>query len=396
MRPEPIPLNVKVIVTGDEATYRLLNSADNEDFGDLFKVKAEFDSQVELTPDNVQAYCAFICRTCDEEGLRPFDGNGAARVVEFAARMVADQNKLSIRFGQIKDLLIEADYWAEQESSSLVQDEHVRQAVDHKVHRLNLVEERMREMVSEGTLLLEVSGSVVGQVNGLAVYDLGDFSFGRPARITAQTFAGREGLINIEREASLSGRTHDKGVLILAGYLGARFGQERPLTLSASLCFEQSYEGVDGDSASSTELYAVLSSLSGLPLKQGIAVTGSVNQMGKVQPIGGVNQKIEGMFDVCRLSGLTGDQGVMIPHQNLRNLMLRPDVVQAVKDGQFHIYSVKTIDEGLEILTGRPAGERNAEGSYPEGTVNYLVEKRLWELHNSMRGYYEGLVSAAN
>ena len=396
LRPEPIPLNVKVIVTGDEATYRLLNSADNEDFGDLFKVKAEFDSQVELTPDNVQAYCAFICRTCDEEGLRPFDGNGAARVVEFAARMVADQNKLSTRFGQIKDLLIEADYWAEQESSSLVQDEHVRQAVDHKVHRLNLVEERMREMVSEGTLLLEVSGSVVGQVNGLAVYDLGDFSFGRPARITAQTFAGREGLINIEREASLSGRTHDKGVLILAGYLGARFGQERPLTLSASLCFEQSYEGVDGDSASSTELYAVLSSLSGLPLKQGIAVTGSVNQMGKVQPIGGVNQKIEGMFDVCRLSGLTGDQGVMIPHQNLRNLMLRPDVVQAVKDGQFHIYSVKTIDEGLEILTGRPAGERNAEGSYPEGTVNYLVEKRLWELHNSMRGYYEGLVSAAN
>ena len=396
LRPEPIPLNVKVIVTGDEATYRLLNSADNEDFGDLFKVKAEFDSQVELTPDNVQAYCAFICRTCDEEGLRPFDGNGAARVVEFAARMVADQNKLSTRFGQIKDLLIEADYWAEQESSSLVQDEHVRQAVDHKVHRLNLVEERMREMVSEGTLLLEVSGSVVGQVNGLAVYDLGDFSFGRPARITAQTFAGREGLINIEREASLSGRTHDKGVLILAGYLGARFGQERPLTLSASLCFEQSYEGVDGDSASSTELYAVLSSLSGLPLKQGIAVTGSVNQMGKVQPIGGVNQKIEGMFDVCRLSGLTGDQGVMIPHQNLRNLMLRPDVVQAVKDGQFHIYSVKTIDEGLEILTGRPAGERNAEGSYPEGTVNYLVEKRLWELHNSMRGYYEGLVTAAN
>ena len=250
-------------------------------------------------------------------------------------------------------------------------------------------------MVAEGSLLLEVTGSVVGQVNGLAVYDLGDFSFGRPTRITAETFAGREGVINIEREAALSGRTHDKGVLILGGFLGARYGQERPLALTASMCFEQSYDGVDGDSASSTELYAIISSLSGLPLKQNIAVTGSVNQKGEIQPIGGVNQKVEGMFDVCRIAGLTGDQGVIIPHQNKRNLMLREDVAEAIKEGRFSVYAVKTIDEGLEILTGIPAGERQAGGSFPKGTVNYLVEQRLIELHQSMRGYYGDLVAAA-
>ena len=396
LRPEPIPLDIKVIITGDESTYRLLTTVDNEDFWDLFKVKAEFDNKVDITPDNIDAYCAFICRTCEDEGLRAFDANGAARVIEFAARMVSDQKKLSTRFGQIKDLLIESDYWAGQASCELVLGEHVEQAVNNKIHRLNIVEERAQEMVENGSVLLDFTGSVVGQVNGLAVYDLGDFSFGRPSRITAQTFAGREGVINIEREASLSGSTHDKGVLILSGYLGAKFGQERPLTLSSSLCFEQSYDGVDGDSASSTELYAIMSSLSGLPLKQNLSVTGSVNQMGEIQPIGGVNQKVEGMFDVCRIAGLTGDQGVMVPHQNLRNLMLRADVVAAIKEGKFHIYSVRTIDEGLEILTGVTAGERGPHGEFPEGTVNGLVEKRLRELHQSMRGYYEGLLSSSN
>ena len=396
LRPEPIPLDIKVIITGDESTYRLLTTVDNEDFWDLFKVKAEFDNKVDITPDNIDAYCAFICRTCEDEGLRAFDANGAARVIEFAARMVSDQKKLSTRFGQIKDLLIESDYWAGQASCELVLGEHVEQAVNKKIHRLNIVEERVQEMVENGSVLLDFTGSVVGQVNGLAVYDLGDFSFGRPSRITAQTFAGREGVINIEREASLSGNTHDKGVLILSGYLGAKFGQERPLTLSSSLCFEQSYDGVDGDSASSTELYAIMSSLSGLPLKQNLSVTGSVNQMGEIQPIGGVNQKVEGMFDVCRIAGLTGDQGVMVPHQNLRNLMLRADVVAAIKEGKFHIYSVRTIDEGLEILTGVTAGERGPHGEFPEGTVNGLVEKRLRELHQSMRGYYEGLLSSSN
>ena len=396
LRPEPIPLDIKVIITGDESTYRLLTTVDNEDFWDLFKVKAEFDNKVDITPDNIDAYCAFICRTCEDEGLRAFDANGAARVIEFAARMVSDQKKLSTRFGQIKDLLIESDYWAGQASCELVLGEHVEQAVNKKIHRLNIVEERVQEMVENGSVLLDFTGSVVGQVNGLAVYDLGDFSFGRPSRITAQTFAGREGVINIEREASLSGSTRDKGVLILSGYLGAKFGQERPLTLSSSLCFEQSYDGVDGDSASSTELYAIMSSLSGLPLKQNLSVTGSVNQMGEIQPIGGVNQKVEGMFDVCRIAGLTGDQGVMVPHQNLRNLMLRADVVAAIKEGKFHIYSVRTIDEGLEILTGVTAGERGPHGEFPEGTVNGLVEKRLRELHQSMRGYYEGLLSSSN
>lgn len=396
LRPEPVPLDVKVIVTGDETIYRTLTALDNEDFWDLFKVKAEFDYRVGVTEDNLQAYCSFICRTCQEEDLIAFEAGAAAKVIEFAARLVGDQEKLSTRFGLIKDLLIEADYWARKDDRLRVQDRHVREAVGHKIYRLNLVEERIREMVSDGTQLLEVTGSVEGQVNALAVYDLGDFSFGRPTRITAQTFAGREGVINIEREASLSGRTHDKGVLILGGYLGAKYGHDRPLALSASLCFEQSYEGVDGDSASSAEVFAIVSSLSGLALRQDIAVTGSVNQRGEIQPIGGVNQKIEGMFDVCRVFGLSGDQGVVIPHQNLRNLMLRDDVVDAIREGKFHVYAIKTIDEGLEILTGIPAGERQADGSYPIDTVNHQVRKRLLELDKSMRGYYQGLLATAS
>lgn len=397
LRPEPVPLDLKVIVTGDESIYRLLTSADNEDFWDLFKVKAEFDYKVDMNEENMLAYCAFICRTCEEENLLPFEAGGAARVLEFGARQVSDQSKLSTRFGQVKDLLIEADYWARKDDAPMVQDHHVRQAVNQKTYRLNLVEERIREMVADGSLLLDVTGEAVGQINGLAVYDLGDFSFARPTRITAQTFAGREGFINIEREAAMSGRTHDKGVLILSGYLGAKFGHDRPLTLSASLCFEQSYEGVDGDSASSTEIYAIASSLSGLPLRQDIAVTGSVNQMGEIQPIGGVNQKVEGMFDVCRsAAGLTGDQGVVIPHQNVKNLMLRDDVVEAIREGKFHVYAIKTIDEGLEILTGKTAGEADASGAFPEGTVNYLIAKRLGELNDSMRGYFQGMWAHAS
>ena len=255
-------------------------------------------------------------------------------------------------------------------------------------HALNLVEEKIRRLISDGTLMVDHQGEVVGQVNGLVVYDLGDFSFGRPARITAKTFSGGKGVINIEREAQLSGRIHDKGILILSGYLGWKFAQDKPLSLSASISFEQSYEGVEGDSASSTELYSILSSLAELPIKQGIAVTGSVNQKGEIQPIGGVNQKVEGHFDVCRVQGLTGEQGVIVPHQNVKNLMLRDDVVQAVKEGVFHIYAVKTIDEGIEVLTGVPAGERGADGSYPAGTVNYLMDARLRGLAQSLQGFY--------
>lgn len=395
LRPQPVPVELKVIVVGDERLYRLLSTYDREDFWEMFKVKAEFDYQIDLTKENLEAYAAFICGICETEELRHFDRSGVARVLEQGARMVSDQTKLSSRFGQLKDLLIEADYWARKDGSPRVKGEHVRKAVEEKVYRLNLVEERIRQLIAEGTIMVDVEGEVVGQVNGLAVYDLGDFSFGRPSRITAKTFAGRRGVINIERESQLSGRIHDKGVLILSGYLGYKYAQDRPLSLSASLCFEQSYEGVEGDSASSTELYAILSSLSGLAIKQGIAVTGSVNQKGEIQPIGGVNQKVEGFFDICRVKGLTGEQGVLIPRQNVKNLMLRDDVVQATKEGKFRLWSVGTIDEGIEILTGVPAGERQPDGGYPEGTVNFVVRKRLEELSESLRGFYAAILEEA-
>ena len=390
-----MPWDAKVIVTGDEALYRALSTYDQEDFWEMFKVKAEFDSQMDLTPESVADYCAFICGTCQAEALLHCDRSGVARIVEYGAKLVADQTKLSTRFSLIKDLLIQADYWARKDPAPLVTGEHVKVALDEKVYRLNLMEEKIRRLISEGTLMVDIAGEVVGQVNGLVVYDLGDFSFGRPSRITARTFTGRRGVINIEREAQLSGRIHDKGVLILSRYLGWKFAQNKPLSLSASLSFEQSYEGVEGDSASSTELYAIFSSLSELPIKQAIAITGSVNQKGEIQPIGGVNQKVEGFYDICRVAGLTGEQGVIIPHQNVKNLMLRDDVVEAVKEGRFHIYAVKSIGEGIEILTGVPAGERQPDGSYPQGTVNYLVDSRLQEFAQSLKGFYSEMLGEA-
>jgi predicted ATP-dependent protease len=393
MRPQPMPVEIKIVVIGDDTLYQLLSAYD-EDFWEMFKVKADFDFQIELTEENIMAYACFIRACCDEEKLLPFDRSGVAKVIEFAARAVSDQEKLSTRFGQLKDLLIEADYWAKESQSQMINGEHVEKAVREKIHRLDLVAERIRQLIVEGTLMVDVKGAVVGQVNGLSVYDLGTFSFGQPSRITAKTFLGRRGVINIERESQLSGRIHDKGVLILSGYLGWKFAQDKPLSLSASLCFEQSYTGIEGDSASSTELYAILSSLSDLPIRQDIAVTGSVNQKGEVQPIGGVNQKIEGFFDVCKAKVLTGDQGVMIPHQNIRNLVLREDVVKAVRDGQFYIYAVKTIDEGVEIVTGIPAGEKKADGTYPEDSVNYRVDKRLKELAGGAKEYYGPVVEA--
>ncbi len=387
MRPQPMPIELKIVVMGDDNLYQQLSLYD-EDFWEMFKVKADFDYQVQRTEENIKAYTCFIRTCCDEEKLLPFDRSGVAKVIEFATRAVGDQEKLSARFGQLKDLLIEADYWARASKSEMIKGEHVEKAVREKIHRLDLIAERIRQLIEEGTLMIDVKGEVVGQVNGLSVYDLGTFSFGRPSRITAKTFLGRRGVINIERESQLSGRIHDKGVLILSGYLGWKYAQDKPLSLSASLCFEQSYTGIEGDSASSTELYAILSSLSDLPIRQDIAVTGSVNQKGEIQPIGGVNQKIEGFFDVCKAKGLTGDQGVMIPFQNIRNLMLREDVIKAVQDGKFHIYAVKTIDEGIEILTGMSAGDKKPDGRYPEGTVNYRAEKRLSELAEGVKEYY--------
>ena len=387
IRPQPVPVELKIVVIGDDNLYQLLSIYD-EDFWEMFKVKADFDYQVQRTEESIKAYTCFIRTCCDEEKLLPFDRSGVARVMEFATRTVGDQEKLSTRFGQLKDLLIEADYWAKTSKSEMIRREHVEKAVKEKIHRLDLMAERIRQLIEEGTLMIDVKGEVVGQVNGLSVYDLGTLSFGRPSRITAKTFLGRRGVINIERESQLSGRIHDKGVLILSGYLGWKYAQDKPLSLSASLCFEQSYTGIEGDSASSTELYAILSSLSDLQIRQDIAVTGSVNQKGEVQPIGGVNQKIEGFFDVCKAKGLTGSQGVMIPNQNIRNLMLREDVIKAVQDGKFHIYAVKTIDEGIEILTGVSAGEKKPGGRYPEGTVNYRAEKRLSELAEGVKEYY--------
>jgi lon-related putative ATP-dependent protease len=387
MRTQPMPVDFKIIVMGEDSIYQLLTAYD-EDFWEMFKVKADFDYQMDRSDENISAFACYISACCKNENLLPFDRSGVAKIIEYAARTVGDQEKLSARFGPLKDLLVEADYWAREAQGQRITGEHVEKAVKEKIHRLDLIAERIRQMITEGTLMVDVEGAVTGQVNGLAVYDLGIFSFGRPNRITAKTFMGRRGVINIERESQLSGRIHDKGVLILSGYIGWKYAQDKPLSLSASVCFEQSYSGVEGDSASSTELYAILSSLAGVPIKQNIAVTGSVNQKGEVQPIGGVNQKIEGFFDVCKAKGLTGDQGVMVPHQNVRNLMLREDVVQAVRDGKFHIYAVRTIDEGIEVLTGMPSGERQADGTYSKGTLNYRADRQLAEFADRMKGYH--------
>ena len=376
LRPEPIPTDTKVIMIGDPSLYRTLATLD-PDFRETFKVKADFNFEIDRSQENITAFACFISDYCNREGLRHFDTEGVARVIEQCARQVEDQNKLSTRFSDMVDLLIESDYWAEKEHATLVLGKHVERAIVEKIFRLNLIEKRLQELIAEGTLLVDVDGASVGQVNGLAVYQMGDFSFGKPSRITAKTFMGRGGIVNIDRESKLSGKSHDKGVLILGGYLGGKYAQQSPLSLSTSVCFEQSYDGVDGDSASSTELYAILSSLSDIPIKQGIAVTGSVNQNGEVQAIGGVNYKIEGHYDVCRLKGFTDGQGAMIPRANVRNLMLRADVVDAVKAGKFRIFAVSTIDEGIEVLTGVSAGARNGDGSYPEGSVNDRVQKKL-------------------
>ncbi len=388
LRPQAVPVDLKLIVTGDETTYRQLSAFDQEDFSEMFKVKAEFDSQIALTQENVGAYACFISGVCRSESLHHFGPSGVVKVVEYGSRLVADQNKLSSRFSQIRDLVVEADYWARQENSELVTDRHVQQALEEKMYRVNLTQRRAQQNIDEGALMVDVTGEVVGQVNGLVVYDMGDFSFGQPSRITVRTFAGRRGVINIERESHMSGSIHDKGVLILTGYLGGKHAQDKPLTLSASISFEQSYSGVDGDSASSTELYAILSSLADLPIRQGIGVTGSVNQKGEIQPIGGAIQKVEGFFEVCRSKGLTGDQGVLLPYQNVRNLVLRQDVLEAVRQGMFHIYAIETIDQGIEILTSVPAGDMGLEGSYPEGTVHHLVAARLERMAKALRGFY--------
>jgi lon-related putative ATP-dependent protease len=386
LTPDPIPLQAKIIMIGAPWMYYLLYHLE-PDYRKFFKVKAEFDTRVHRTPEVIKDYALFVSSHCKRESLLPFDRSAVAVIIEYSARMVEDQERFSTQFMEIADLIREADYWAKKAGSATVTGAFVKQAIEEKVYRSNRIEEHLQELIAEGTLLVDTTGSETGQVNGLSVMTLGDYAFGRPSRVTARVFMGRGGTVNIEREVKLSGPIHDKGVLILSGYLGGKYAQDKPLSFAASICFEQSYEGVEGDSASSTELYALLSALSGTPIRQGIAVTGSVNQLGRIQPIGGVNYKIEGFYAVCKAKGLTGDQGVMIPRSNLRNLMLKDEVVDAVREGKFHIWSVETIDEGIEILTGVPAGERLAEGVYPAETINGKVDAKLREMLENMKKF---------
>ncbi|VBB45556.1 putative ATP-dependent protease [uncultured Desulfatiglans sp.] len=386
LKPEPIEIDTKVVVIADAYVYYLLLAYD-EDVQKVFKVRADFDTSMKKTDESIRQVARFVKRTTEEEALKPLDRGAVAALVEEAVRMTGRQEKITTTFPGIADLVREANFWSREDGQDIVTAKHMEKAIEARIYRANLIEERIQEMIDRGTLMIDVDGAVVGQVNGLAVYSLGDYMFGKPSRITASTSMGRAGIINIEREADLSGSTHNKGMLILAGYLRKKYAQDKPLTMSASIAFEQSYGGVDGDSASSTEIYALLSSLSGVPIKQTLAVTGSVNQKGEVQAIGGVNQKIEGWFDCCRLRGLTGDQGVLIPASNVQDLMLRKDVVESVAGGRFHIYPVSTIDEGIEILTGVTGGERKADGTYPKGSINQLVDLKLRSLAEGLKEF---------
>lgn len=376
LKPEPIPLNVKVIIIGDANIYHTLLSVDS-DFRKLFKIKVEFEETAPINEENVNKLARFVHTFCEQEGLPPLNKSAMARIVEYASRLAGDNDKLSTRFTEIAQVVGEAGTWAKLGRSKTVTEDFVDKALSERVDRIKKYDAKYVEMIKENTLLINTKGSLVGEINGLTVMTIGDYSFGKPAKITVNTYTGKEGIVNIEREVEMSGSTHSKGVYILSGYLGELFAQDIPLCFTASICFEQLYNGVDGDSASSTELYGLLSSLSEIPIKQSIAVTGSVNQKGQIQPIGGVNEKIEGFFQICKMRGLDGSHGVVIPIQNVNNLQLSDEVVDAVKNKQFHIYAISTIDEGIEILTGVPAGKKDKEGNFPAGTVNYLVYEKL-------------------
>ncbi len=391
LRAEPIPLSVKVVLIGQPLLYHQLYALDM-DFKEHFKVKADFDTTMNRTEENMQKYASFVCTFCRKENLKHLDAQGLAKIVEYGSRLAQDQQKLSTKFGEIADIIREANFYALKENSEYVTANHIKNAIDEKVYRSNLIQEKIREMIKRNILLIDIDGEAVGQVNGLSVMSLGDFSFGAPSRVTASIGLGREGIIDIQREAKLAGPIHTKGVMILSGYLAEKYAHDKPLSLSARLVFEQSYGMVEGDSASSTELYSILSALSGVPIKQGIAVTGSMNQKGEVQAIGGVNEKVEGFFEVCKAKGLTGEQGVLIPESNVQNLMLKEEVVEAVREGKFHIYPVKTIDQGIEILTGVKAGKKQPDGGFKKGTVNYGVDKHLRAMAEKLREFPEFVV----
>jgi lon-related putative ATP-dependent protease len=383
LKPQPIPLNIKVILIGSYYFYQFL--AADEDFRKLFKVIVDFDVEMDRTQENIRHYVAFIASICESENLKHFNCEALARVVEYGSRLADSQKKLSTRFNIVSEIVYEASALAGADNSEYVEGRHVQQAIKNKKYRSNRIEEKMQEQIISKKVLIDTEGAVVGQVNGLSVMGVSGYSFGLPSRITARTYAGREGIINIERETDMSGNIHSKGVLTLNGYLGGKFAQEKPLGLTAQVTFEQLYGGVEGDSASSAELYAILSSLSDVPIKQNLAVTGSVNQMGEIQPIGGVNEKIEGFFDICSLNGLTGDQGVIIPVSNIDNLMLKDEVIEAVKNNLFHIYAVTKIEEGIELLTGVKAGEKDIYGDYEKDSIFYLANNKINEFNKVLK-----------
>lgn len=376
LKPEPIPLDLKVIMVGNATIYQSLLAMDS-DFRKLFKIKVEFEEDAPITDENINKLARFVHGFCEQEELYHLDKNAVAKVVEYASKLSGDRDKLSTRFTDIAQIIGEASTWAQMDKKKLVTAEYIDLALKERIERVKKYDSKYMEMIKENTLLIETSGSKVGQINGLTVMTIGDYTFGKPVKITANTYTGKNGIVNIEREVELSGSSHSKGVLILTGYLGEMFAQDIPLSLTASICFEQLYNGVDGDSASSTELYAILSSLSGIPINQSISVTGSVNQKGEIQPIGGVNDKIEGFYQVCKMRGLDGTHGVIIPIQNIKNLSLSDEIINAVKNKKFHIYAISTIEEGIEILTGVPAGKKDINGKFPAGSINYLAHEKL-------------------
>jgi lon-related putative ATP-dependent protease len=386
MKPSPIPANVKLVLIGEPMLYYLLYNADRE-YRKLFKVKADFDNVMELNEKNIEQYALFVAARCAEEGLLPFAPTGVAAVAEYGCRIAANKGKLSARFNDIKNLLIEASHFAKLDKTSSVEAEHVEKAKDEKRERHSKIEEKYREYITDDTLMIDTEGAVVGQINGIAVLNPGDYAFGKPSRVTARTYMGDTGVVNIEREVKLSGKLHNKGLMILKSFIGDRYARTFPLTLAASLCFEQLYDEIDGDSATCAEVYVLLSSLSGVAIDQSLAITGSMNQKGEVQPIGGVNEKVEGFFDICNARGLTGTQGVILPARNVKNLVLRRDVVEAVEAGKFAIYPIEQVDEGLEILTGKRAGERDKNGRFPKGSINQLVESRLHALATKYKAF---------
>lgn len=389
LEPRAIELDVKVVLVGPPLIYYLLREME-PDFAKLFKVAADFDTEMDWSGDNQELYANMIAGIARQERLLPLDKGAVARIIEHASRLVEDKEKLTTHMQSISDLIKESDFWAREAGAETVSSRHVQQAIDSQIYRSDRIRERFQEEIHRGTLLLDTDGDKVGQINGLSVMKLGDFAFGRPNRITARVRLGGGEVLNIEREVELSGPIHSKGVLILSSFMGSRYTLDKPLSFSASLVFEQSYGGIEGDSASSAELFSLISAISRIPLKQSFAVTGSVNQHGEIQAIGGVNEKIEGFFDVCLQAGLNGNQGVIIPEANVSHLMLRQDVIDAAEAGSFHIYPIRTVDQGLELLTGMTAGEADENNIFPDNTVNGMVQKHLTRMAEQKRSFSSG------